>query len=63
MRLSEISDLWKRSFPMNDICADKTFFQLEQVVEGVYFAQALPGTGTLGNAAIVDLGDVSLSAC
>ncbi len=45
---------------MNDICADKTFFQLEQVVEGVYFAQALPGTGTLGNAAIVDLGDSTL---
>jgi hypothetical protein len=46
MRLREISDLWKRSFPMNDILADTTFFKLEQVVEGVSFAQALPGTGT-----------------
>jgi len=45
---------------MNDIFADTTFFKLEQVVEGVYFAQALPGTGTLGNAAIVDLGDSTL---
>lgn len=45
---------------MDKIFADTPFFQLEQVVEGVYFAQALPGTGTQGNAAIVDLGDSTL---
>lgn len=45
---------------LNDLFADRTYFQLEQVAEGVYFAQSLPGTGTLGNAAFVDLGDCTL---
>lgn len=45
---------------LDDLFTDRTFFQLEQVVEGVYFARSLPGTGTLGNAAFVDLGDCTL---
>lgn len=40
--------------------AEQKYFQLEQVIEGVYLARALPGTGTLGNAAFVDLGDTTL---
>lgn len=35
-------------------------FQLNEVTEGVYAAVAIPGTGSLGNAAIVDLGDATL---
>lgn len=42
------------------IAIDTDIFQLERVIEGIYFAQALPGTGTMGNAAIVDLGDRTL---
>ncbi|KIL39880.1 cyclase [Gordoniibacillus kamchatkensis] len=35
-------------------------FRLEQAAEGVYAAISVPGTGSLGNAAIVDLGDATL---
>ncbi|SEL49096.1 MBL fold metallo-hydrolase [Paenibacillus sp. OK003] len=35
-------------------------FRLNDVAEGVYAAIAIPGTGSLGNAAIVDLGDTTL---
>lgn len=36
------------------------YFRLEQLGEGVYFAVATPGTGALGNAGIVNLGDETL---
>jgi cyclase len=39
---------------------DSRFFQLESVADGVYAALIRPGTGALGNAAIVDLGDRTL---
>jgi cyclase len=39
---------------------DSKHFQLEQVADGVYAAIAVEGTGSLGNAAIVDLGDSTL---
>lgn len=35
-------------------------FKLKQVAEGVYAAISVPGTGSLGNAAIIDLGDSTL---
>lgn len=35
-------------------------FRLERVAEGVYAAIAIAGTGSMGNAAIVDLGDSTL---
>lgn len=35
-------------------------FRLEQLGEGVYLAIATPGTGTMGNAGIVDLGGQTL---
>lgn len=35
-------------------------FHLERVAEGVYAAIAIEGTGSMGNAAIVDLGDSAL---
>jgi glyoxylase-like metal-dependent hydrolase (beta-lactamase superfamily II) len=44
----------------DSLTATNTFFQLEQVAEGVYFAQSIAGSGTQGNAAIVDLGDMTL---
>ncbi|WP_245683483.1 MBL fold metallo-hydrolase [Paenibacillus pabuli] len=33
---------------------------MKEVIEGVFAAIAVPGTGSLGNAAIVDLGDATL---
>lgn len=36
------------------------YFQLEKVAEGLYAAIVIPGTGPLGNAGIVDLGDRTL---
>lgn len=44
----------------DSLTATNTFFQLEQVAAGVYFAQSIAGSGTQGNAAIVDLGDMTL---
>jgi glyoxylase-like metal-dependent hydrolase (beta-lactamase superfamily II) len=35
-------------------------FQLNHVAEGVFAAISVPGTGSLGNAAIIDLGDTTL---
>ncbi len=35
-------------------------FRLNHVAEGVFAAISLPGTGSVGNAAIIDLGDVTL---
>ncbi|MEH7307567.1 MBL fold metallo-hydrolase [Neobacillus drentensis] len=35
-------------------------FRLNQVTEGVFAAISIPGTGSLGNAAIIDLGDSTL---
>ncbi|MDR9745759.1 MBL fold metallo-hydrolase [Paenibacillus taichungensis] len=35
-------------------------FRLNEVAEGVFAAIAVPGTGSLGNATIVDLGDATL---
>jgi len=35
-------------------------FQLNQVAEGVFAAIAVPGTGSVGNATIIDLGDTTL---
>ncbi|NHM31936.1 MBL fold metallo-hydrolase [Neobacillus terrae] len=35
-------------------------FQLNNVTEGVYAAISVPGTGSVGNAAIIDLGDKTL---
>lgn len=36
------------------------YFRLEQLGEGLYFAVAIPGTGSMGNAGIIDLGDETL---
>lgn len=36
------------------------YFRLERLGEGVYFAVATPGTGAMGNAGIMDLGDDTL---
>lgn len=33
------------------------FFQLEEIRDGIYVAVVKPGTGALGNAAVVDFGD------
>ncbi|MFD2445494.1 MBL fold metallo-hydrolase [Bacillus sp. CGMCC 1.16607] len=35
-------------------------FQINNVAEGVYAAISVPGTGSVGNAAIIDLGDSTL---
>lgn len=35
-------------------------FRLKQAADGVYAAVSVPGTGSLGNAAIIDLGDATL---
>lgn len=35
-------------------------FRINQVAEGVYAAISIPGTGSVGNAAIIDLGDSTL---
>ncbi|PLT28648.1 MBL fold metallo-hydrolase [Peribacillus deserti] len=35
-------------------------FRLKQVAEGVFAAISVPGTGSVGNAAIIDLGDSTL---
>ncbi|WP_144550690.1 MBL fold metallo-hydrolase [Bacillus sp. X1(2014)] len=35
-------------------------FRLNEVAEGVFAAISIPGTGSLGNAAIIDLGDSTL---
>jgi glyoxylase-like metal-dependent hydrolase (beta-lactamase superfamily II) len=35
-------------------------FRLNQIAEGVFAAISVPGTGSLGNAAIIDLGDLTL---
>ncbi|MEH7108305.1 MBL fold metallo-hydrolase [Bacillus sp. JJ1764] len=35
-------------------------FQIKMVAEGVYAAISVPGTGSVGNAAIIDLGDSTL---
>lgn len=40
--------------------AGSKHFRLTKVAEGVYAAIAVPGTGSLGNAAIIDLGDATL---
>ncbi|MFD1773374.1 MBL fold metallo-hydrolase [Paenibacillus rhizophilus] len=39
---------------------DSKHFRLNQVAEGVYAAISVPGTGSVGNAAIIDLGDSTL---
>lgn len=39
---------------------ESRYFQLEQVADGVYAAVVRSGSGALGNAAIVDLGDRTL---
>lgn len=36
------------------------FFRLEQLGEGIHHAVATPGSGSLGNASIIDLGDRTL---
>ncbi len=36
------------------------YFRLAQMGEGVYHAVAIPGTGALGNAGIIDLGDATV---
>lgn len=36
------------------------FFTVEQVAEGIWAAIAVPGSGAQGNAAIVDLGDITV---
>lgn len=36
------------------------FFTLHHATEGVWAAIAVPGSGAQGNAAIVDLGDVTI---
>jgi glyoxylase-like metal-dependent hydrolase (beta-lactamase superfamily II) len=35
-------------------------FQLNHVAEGAFAAISVPGTGSLGDAAIIDLGDTTL---
>jgi len=40
--------------------AGSRHFQLNEVTEGVFAAMAVPGSGSLGNATIVDLGDATL---
>ncbi|WP_219637363.1 MBL fold metallo-hydrolase [Cohnella sp. CFH 77786] len=40
--------------------AGSAYFRLKEVAEGVYAAICVPGSGSLGNAAIVDLGDATL---
>jgi cyclase len=39
---------------------ESPYFTVQTVANGVYAAISLPGTGTLGNAGIVDLGDAAL---
>ncbi|WP_442600681.1 MBL fold metallo-hydrolase [Paenibacillus sp. KN14-4R] len=39
---------------------DNHYFTLEQVAEGVWAAIVVPGSGALGNAAILDLGDITI---
>jgi cyclase len=39
---------------------DSKHFRLNHVDEGVFAATSLPGTGSVGNAAIIDLGDSTL---
>ncbi|HZG15979.1 MAG TPA: MBL fold metallo-hydrolase [Candidatus Bathyarchaeia archaeon] len=41
-------------------CIESKHFKLEQVTNGVYAAIAVGGTGSLSNAAIIDLGDQTL---
>lgn len=36
------------------------YFRLAQMGEGVYLAIAIPGTGAMGNAGIIDLGDATV---
>ncbi|MCK9910301.1 MBL fold metallo-hydrolase, partial [Microbacteriaceae bacterium K1510] len=45
---------------MIETIAESKYFRLNQVAEGLYAAIAVPGTGSLGNAGIVDLGDATL---
>ncbi|MFP3511042.1 hypothetical protein SB775_15545 [Peribacillus sp. SIMBA_075] len=35
-------------------------FRLNQVAEGIFAAISVPGTGSLGNATIIDLGNSTL---
>jgi len=43
-----------------ETCIESKHFKLEQVTDGVYAAIAIGGTGSLSNAAIIDLGDQTL---
>jgi cyclase len=46
--------------PMIETIEDFSHFQLKKVAVGVYAAITVQGTGSLGNAAIIDLGDETL---
>ncbi|MBM7662089.1 glyoxylase-like metal-dependent hydrolase (beta-lactamase superfamily II) [Bacillus mesophilus] len=43
-----------------DAFAGSKHFKVNQVAEGIYAAISVPGTGSVGNAAIIDLGDTTL---
>ncbi|WP_134687388.1 MBL fold metallo-hydrolase [Brevibacillus migulae] len=43
-----------------ETCKESKHFKLKQVTEGVYAAISIGGTGSLSNAAIIDLGDETL---
>lgn len=47
------------SAPNHDLSVSP-YFRLERLGDGIYFAVAIAGTGAMGNAGIVDLGDETL---
>jgi cyclase len=43
-----------------EIFTGSKYFRLNHIAEGVFAAISVPGTGSLGNAVIIDLGDTTL---